>query len=257
MSTPPPPPPPGEREQRLVQQAIHVVAECAGELAPRWSRFITKPEELYAIGTFALYRLAHELRDEVSEVNRDFVALARRRVRGAMRDSLRLEAFHDRLARAVENAADRLLADLRDDGFNVLEHHEEDAEKRMEPFLKRVLAATFAAGVDEVLKYKGEDAAAVREEYAHAIESLRRTLPKLERDEVQVVLLVYSNGKTLDEASKILGIGYNTARRRHERALDRLQKYLLLLGVTRAPPPIDIPGISSALSANDAGEPPP
>lgn len=252
--TTPPPAPPGEREQKLVQQAMHVVAECAADLAPRWSRFVSTPEELYAVGTFALYRVAHQFRDEV---NPDFVDLARRRVRGAMRDSLRLQALRDRQERAVANAADQFLGEHRDRGFNVLVHHEEEAEKRLDPFLQRVLAATFAAGIDEVLKYKGEDAAAVHQEYAQAITALRRALPRLERAEVQVILLVYSKGHTLDEVCETLGIGYNTARRRHESALDRLFQLLVSLGVDRAPPPLDLPGMGTALPANEVEEPAP
>lgn len=243
---------PSERQQQLVREALHVVERCAKDLAARWSRFIQRPEELHAIGTLELYRVAHDFRDEM---NPDFIDLARRRVYGAMLDTLRIENRHDRLRRALELANDRHLAEYDDTELNVLVHHEEEAEKRTEPFLQRVLAAVFAAGIDEVLKHKGEDAAAVREEYASAIASLRKVLPKLPRDEAQVILLVYSSGKTIDVASTILGITYISARRRHERGLDRLHVLLMAFGVTRAPPSMDVPGVGPALAANDGGLP--
>lgn len=243
-----PPPAPSAVEQQRVREALHVVHECARQIAPRWSRFVADPRELIAIGTFALYRAAHAYH---AEVKNEFEHFARGRVRSAMLDHLRAEAFHDRLQRAVENAADRHLSEYHDDELNVLIHHEEHAEARISPFLKRVLAATFAAGIDEAIRYDGEDAVAVREEYARAIDALREALRRLERDEIDVILLVYSKRMTLDEASRELGIGYNTARRRHVRALDRLHKFLDVLGVERAPLPLDLPGVGAALAAND------
>lgn len=243
-----PPPGPGPREQRLVREALHVVRECAAEVSAYWTRYVKRPEELHAVGTFALYRAAGRFREEMGN---EFAYYARSHVRGAMVDSLSIEAFHDRLQRAVENAADRHLSEYHDDELNVLIHHEEHAEARISPFLKRVLAATFAAGIDEAIRYDGEDAIAVRQEYARAIDALREALGRLERDEIDVILLVYSKRMTLDEASRELGIGYNTARRRHVRALDRLHKFVDVLGVERAPRPLDLPGVGAALAAND------
>lgn len=243
---------PGPREQLLVRSALPVLEACAIEVQVGWQRFVGSPDELYAVGTFALYRAAARYREEM---NTEFEDYARRRVRGAMRDCLKIEVQQERLRRAAESAADRFLAEYRDDEFDVLKHDEEDAKKRLAVFARGVLAATFAAGIDEAVRCDGEGAVVVRQEYAHAIAALREALPKLEHVEIQTILLVYSGHKTLDEASEVLGLSYRTMRRTHERALSRLHQELTLRGVTRAPPIADVPGVGPAFPANEVERP--
>ncbi|APR86125.1 RNA polymerase sigma factor for flagellar operon [Minicystis rosea] len=243
-----PPPPPTEREQRLVREAVHVVAECAADVAPRWSRFVSNPEELYAVGTFALYRAARAFRDEMCP---SFVLFARCRVRWAMLDNLRLQARRHRIERAAMAASDRFAAEYALAGFDVLDHDQDDIRRHLHEFASRLFAATFAAGIDEVLRGDDREAVELRAEYAHAITSLRKALGALEPREAEVVVLVYGKGKTLQEVSEHVGVAYSTARERHARALDRLHKFLTAFGVTRAPPPIDAPGVPPVLAAND------
>jgi RNA polymerase sigma factor (sigma-70 family) len=240
---------PGPEHQERVREAIHVVQEEARRVQRRWSRFVGRPEELYALGTMALYRAAALYEPEK---NPEFVDYARRRVRGAMLDSLRIEGMQERIKRAAEAAADRFLAEFAETEFTPLRHAEPEARERSTAFARAVLAATFAGGVDEVMRGQGEEGAALRNEYATAIRALQLSLRRLERGDVQVILLVYSGGKTLEEAAEILAIGYNTARRWHARALARLHQEMEIRGVTGAPPPMDLQEVPAA---NDPGAP--
>jgi RNA polymerase sigma factor (sigma-70 family) len=242
-------PPPSPREQQLVREALHVVDACAAEIARRWPRFVQRPEELRSVGTFALYHAARRFRDDM---NHSFADYARRRVRGAMLDALRLDARHDRVERAAMMAADRFAAEHVLEGFDALTHDENDARDKLGDFASQLFGAMFAAGVDEVLRGGAEENVALRAEYAHAIASLSRALRAIDEREAQIVVAVYSRGKTLEEASHDFGIAYSTARARHARALARLHTFLTHLGVTRAPPIADLPGAGSALPANDA-----
>jgi RNA polymerase sigma factor (sigma-70 family) len=239
---------PTPEQQHRVREALHVVHEEARRVQRKWSRFVAKPEDLLAVGTMALYRAAALYNEEKGT---DLVAYARRRVRGAMLDSIRVERAQERIARAAEMAADRLLGEHAEAEFDPMRHGEPEAQERSRVFARAVLAATFVAGVDEVMRAAGEEGAALRLEYAQAIRALQASLRRLERAEVQVILLVYSGGKTLDEASEILGIPYRTLRRTHARALARLHQEMESRGVTRAPPTMDLAGIDAA-PANDA-----
>jgi RNA polymerase sigma factor (sigma-70 family) len=245
-------PAPTEEEQRLVRSALHLVDECALDLALRWSHLIKSHKELYAEGVFGLYRAATKYREEK---NPHFPTYARFKILGAMRDSLRVEQFHDRLRRAAEDAVDEHLAEHRDIERNAFIYEEEDARRRLRSFATGVFTATFAAGLDAVMREQGEEALALRREYATAIDGLRRSLAMIAPHESQILLLVYGHKKTLDESSKELGITYIDARRRHARALERLLVYLQVHGVTRAPPSMDLPSVGTVLPANES-EPP-
>ena len=174
VTTPPDVEPPTTLQQTRVKYALPVVARAAAHVMRRYPGR-GKPQELYAVGTFALYRLAREFRDEMSH---DFADIAYRRVRDAMRDSLRLERKQDRRRRAAEKGADLFLAYLRDDEYNVLYHDDADAGRRLGEAADALLAATFAAVVGEQMALQAEDPAAIEEEYRRAIEALGAAVHK-------------------------------------------------------------------------------
>jgi RNA polymerase sigma factor (sigma-70 family) len=237
MSAAPAPPggAPSVREQTRVKYALHVVERAASQLARRFPGRI-KARELYAIGTFALYRAAREFRDEHSH---DFADYAYRRVRCAMLDELRLETKQERRRRAAYKGADLFLATYRDDEFNVF-LHDDDAEvgRRLQECADDLLAATFAAMVEEAQRADAEDPVDASEEHRRAHEALAGALRVLTEEQREILALVYREQKTLDEAAAALGLTYITTRRRHAGALAALREELRRLGVDRAPPTV-------------------
>lgn len=240
--------PPTVRQQTLVKYALPVVGRAADDTMRRYPGR-GKPQELYAVGTFALYRIAREFRDEMSH---DFADHAYRRVRNAMRDALKIESKHDRRRRAARKSGDLFLAFLRDDEYNVLEHDDDDATRRLEDAADALLAATFAGIVEEQLALQSEDPAADDEEYRGAIEALGTAVRALPEQQAETLKLVYRDGQTLEEAGKILGISYATVRRRHADALVTLREELGKLGVNRAPPSLDREGVDAPLGDPDS-----
>ncbi len=142
-------------------------------------------------------------------------------------------------ARRTRRARLRFLAHLRDDEYDVLVHDEDDARRRLEDATDDLLAATFAALVEETRREDAEDPVAAEEDYRHAREALAQASLALSEEEREILALVYREGKWFGEAGEALGVSESTARRRHEGALRKLRKELGKLGVDRAPPPRD------------------
>lgn len=242
--------PPTPSLQTLVKYALPVVARAAADTMRRYPGR-GKPQELYAVGTFALYRIAGEFRGEMSH---DFADLAYRRVRNAMRDALKLERKQDRRRRAAENGGDLYLAFLRDDEYNVLWHDDVDAARRLDDAADALLAATFAAVIEQQVALQAEDPAADDEEYRGAIEALGTAVQALPEEQAQTLKLVYRDGKTVDEIAKALGLSFRTVQRRHAGALVTLRDELGKLGVSRAPPSLDLHDAGDGLGGPDSSD---
>lgn len=238
MSAVPTPPDsqPSALERTRVKHALHVVEREATKLELRFPGR-ADARALYAVGTFALYRAARRFRDELS---RDFVDYARRCVRGAMLDSLRLEKKEERRKRAAVKGADLYLATYRDDELNIF-LHDEDTEvgRRFQECADDLLAATFAAMAEEMRRSDEEDPVADEEESRRALTALASAMDALTVEQREILTLVYRRQKTLDDAAQALELTYITTRRRHAEALARLREELEKLGVDRAPPIVD------------------
>ena len=247
-------PPPTTLEQTRVRYALHVIERAAKHVASRFPRGKVKPKELHAVGTFALYRAAREFRDELSH---DFADYAYRKVRDAMRDSLRLDHKADRRLRAAYKAADLFLGHRRDDEYNVLLTDEYDTTVRLEELVDELLVAAFVGAVEEQTRIAAEDPAEAEEEYRFAVDALGTALGRLPAGQAEILRLVYRDGKNLDEVSGAVGVSYRTAQRRHAEALAALRGELVALGVCRAPPPLDVADVGDffpdAWPANEAG----
>ena len=226
---------PSAREQTLVKYGLFVVERAASKLARRFPGRV-RARELYAVGTFALYRAARDFRDEH---NHDFADYAYRRVRGAMLDELRLVSRQERRLRAAVKGGDLFLSTYRDDEYDMLVHDDEDAARRLQEGVDSLLAATFAAMVEETQRIDDEDPLEAEEEYRRAQEALAIALRAVTDEQRAVLALVYRDQSTLDEAARVLGLTYITIRRRHADALERLRAELGKLGVDRAPPIVD------------------
>jgi RNA polymerase sigma factor (sigma-70 family) len=246
--------PPTTLEQTRVRYALPVIERAAKDVASRFHRVTIDPKALYAEGTFALYREARLFRDEMSH---DFADYAYRKVRDAMRDSLKVEHRADRRLRAGYKGADRFLAHRRDDEYNVLLHDEYDATVRLEEFVDELLVAAFAGVAEEQARIAAEDPVAAEEEYHCAVEALGTAFGRLSAEHARILVLVYRDDMDLDEASRAMDLSYRTAQRRHVEALAALRGELVTLGVCRAPPPLDVPEVGSffpgAQPANEGG----
>lgn len=218
-------------EQTRVRYALHVVERAASQIARRFPGR-ARARELYAIGTFALYRAARDFRDELSH---DFADYAYRRVRWAMLDELRALSKHERRARAAWKGGDLFLATYRDDDFNIFKHDtDEEVSRRLQSCVDDLLAATFAAMVEESQRIDAE-----AEDARRSAGALTAAMTTLTDEQREIVGLVYRDEYTLDGAAKLLGLTYITARRRHADALSRLREALQGAGTPAgvAPPP--------------------
>jgi RNA polymerase sigma factor (sigma-70 family) len=221
-------------EQTRVREALHVVERAAGELARAFPGRVRAPE-LLAVGTFALYRAARVFEEELSHDFRDY---AYHRVRFAMIDSLRLETKQERRLRAAMKGADLFLATYRNDEINVFEDDDDAVTARVAEGADALLAATFAAMVEEQQRIDEEDPVAEVEEHRVAREALATALHALDDEQRQVLALVYREGRTVEDIADTMGLSDRTIQRRHANALKRLREELGKLGVDRAPPPL-------------------
>jgi RNA polymerase sigma factor (sigma-70 family) len=226
--------PPTVREQTRVRAALQVVERAAGELAQAFPGRVRAPE-LLAVGTFALYRAAHAFKEELSHDFRDY---AYHRVRFAMIDSLRLETKHERRLRAAMKGADLFLSTYRNDEINVFDDDDDDVTARVTEGADALLAATFAAMVEEQQRIDEEDPVADVEEHRVAHEALATAMRNLDDEERQVLGLVYREGRTVEDIAETMGLSVRTIQRRHANALKNLREELGKLGIDRAPPPL-------------------
>ena len=228
---------PTVRQQTLVREALPVIERAAKDVARRFGHG-TSPRELYAVGMFALYRVAAEFEDKVSH---DFNDHAYRRARTAMREALRVETRHARRVRAAYDGADMFLAYLRDDTYNVLEHDEEESRRRLEESADALLAATFAALAAEQQRLDVEDPAAAEAEHRDAYEALAQAMQRIPAWAERLLRLLFFERQTLVEAAVTLSVSYATVRRHRDEALAFLRDELHKLGVDRVPPLRDGP----------------
>jgi RNA polymerase sigma factor for flagellar operon FliA len=224
---------PSVREQTLVRAALHVVERAAGELEKAFPGRVRAPE-LLAVGTFALYRAASAFDEELSHDFRDY---AYHRTRFAMLDALRLETKNDRRLRAAMKASDLFLATYRNDEVSVFDD-DETVKDLVSEGAEALLAATFAAMVEEQQRIDEEDPVAEVEEHRVACEALEVAMGALTEEQRRLLTIVYRELRTLEDATGVLGLSYATVRRRHADALARLRDELGKLGVDRAPPPL-------------------
>lgn len=227
--------PPTAREQLLVRRAMPMVDRVATQVS-RMFHGRVKPKELWALGTFGLYRAARTYRDEMSH---DFADYAFRRVRDAMLAAVNVELFHERVRRAAIRGADDLAAHYRDDTWNPVEHDEADARRGLRRFFEELLAATFTAAVEEAKRAAEASPSDLDAAYRHAMDALAASLRALSDEELKLVTMVYREQRTIEEAGVLLEVSYATARRTHAKALAVLREELGKAGVDAAPTTID------------------
>lgn len=205
-------------QHRLVKRSLPLVERCARRVLLRFSGLIAF-DDLCSEGKLGLYA-AVRLFDEA--LGPSFETYAQKRVEGAMYRAVACETRNDRVRRAALRAMACHLSYYHDD-FNVLQHQDTELERRFHQFSESLLASAFAAGIEEIAREVARDRLAEHEEEARAVAALKKLPP----DEYQVIVLIYYEGRTLNEVAALLGLREKkTPWRRCQRALKRLRDEL-------------------------------
>jgi RNA polymerase sigma factor (sigma-70 family) len=237
------PPPPTAYEHLLVRTTGDVVVRSANWCARKFPNFVhdhgvMSKGDLMALGIEALYRAARVYSEKE---NPEFAAFARFYVRGAMLNAIDDLFFEERIKRAAAQAEYNFCAYFVDPDYNVMKHDGLEARRRYRSFANGVLAATFAAAIEEAKSHLDEAELSERADYEHAIATLHTALAKLTDADRQLLALAYRDLMNLKAAASELGIPYGTARAPHARALKLLHEHLVQAGITRAPRPLVAP----------------
>lgn len=169
-----------------------------------------------------------------------FEAYARFRVRGAMYDGIKCEAFQRRVERAGTRAADELLAFYRDD-FDIMVHDKDELQRRLDKFSDAVLVAALLGMTEEAQKQCAPDEVEEREEYLRVRAFLQSGLKELPVKHQRLLTLLYTDGHAQKDAAQIMDVDVSTVRRNHEAALERLRKWMRIHGVDAMPDPTRVP----------------
>jgi RNA polymerase sigma factor FliA len=212
-----------------------LVEKLAGPLARKYVGLIAE-DDLIALGNFGLTEAARTYQSERGP----FEPYARKRVRGAMFDGIRLEAFEARVARAGVLAADELLAFYQDD-FNILTHDADELQRRLDKLSDAVLVATLLGMTEEAQKACSPEEAAEREEYSLVRELLHEGVGALPAKLQRVIVLLYTDGHTQEATAQIMDVNVSTVLRRQQAALERLRKWMSSKGIESLPDPANVP----------------
>jgi RNA polymerase sigma factor (sigma-70 family) len=221
----------------LVQEVLGsgVVEKLARPLSLKYAGMILL-DDLVQLGREGLLQAAPKYNPEEGH----FLPFARCRIRGAMYDGIRLEAFEARVARAGVRAADEVLAFYQDD-YNVLQHDADELQRRLDRFSDAMLVATLLGEVSEAEKVCSPDEAAERQEYLHVRKLLRGGVRELPAKQQRVLVLLYTDGHTQEEAAEIMHRDVTTVRRNQKAAIERLRKWMSFHGVEMLPDPVNVP----------------
>jgi RNA polymerase sigma factor (sigma-70 family) len=249
-------PPSTARQHALIREALPQVERAAKHVA-RKAKGLVKIDDLIGVGKIELLRSAREFRDDHAHT---FAVYAYNRICGKMMRDVEATAYQERIKRAmrVRHAYDR--AFLRTD-FDPRKHDDREARRKYRTIANGLLAATFAAAVEEAQKIASEQEAGEREEYETAINALRQAMSKLSAEQLDLLLLIFRDLKTLNETGAALQLTFPQVRYQLGKALERLREELIALGVRRAPRPIVAPdmgpGFGEGGPANDGAPSPP
>jgi RNA polymerase sigma factor (sigma-70 family) len=230
---PEPEPPLTAEQERRVRASPPLVKRAAARVARRFKRFV-EPPQLWAIGTLEMYRAVRAFKPEF---NHEFEDYAERRMRWAMVKAIGEELFQDRIRRCVDIASDQYWAYVADPSYDASKHDDEEARRRFRAIANGMLAGAFMAGVEEAQRATPEGDAADREEYEVAVQALRAALQQLSEPHHSLLVLLYRDLRTTEEASVALHLSVSTVKRYHAEGLVRLRQNLGEQGVTEAPAP--------------------
>jgi len=221
----------------LVQEvlAVGVVEKMALPLSVKYSGLIAL-DDLEQLGREGLLQAAPRYKPEEGP----FLPFARFRIRGAMYDGIRLEAFEARVTRAGVRAADEVLAFYQDD-YDVVHHDADELQRRLDRLCDATLVATLLGEVTEAQKACSPGEAAEQKEYLHVCELLRLGVQELPAKQKRVLVLLYTEGHTQEEAATIMDRDVTTVRRNQKAAILRLRTWMSFHGIEMLPDPANVP----------------
>jgi RNA polymerase sigma factor for flagellar operon FliA len=222
---------------RLVMEHVGLVKAMASRLANRLPPQV-EVSELVSVGVLGLIDAAGRFRPSLGV---PFSAFARRRIHGAMLDSLRGLDWAPRAVRKLRRDVDAAIATLRFQLGREPEAHEiagalDVSEAEYERMLDRLKSAELASirqsatGEDgrstldvEIEPSEGPHARLEREEMRRLLARAITELPDRER---QILALYYDEELTLAEIGQVIGVGESRVSQLRSQAIARLRTSL-------------------------------
>jgi RNA polymerase sigma factor (sigma-70 family) len=249
-------------QHQLVRDALPMVDECADSLCRKYDLFGRSPphrhvhnggprdcvgySDLCSIGKLALYDAVPRFQEGR---NRSLRRFARLRVFGAMMNELKCTTKQARIERAMLRAVAYFLADYNDD-FDISQHDQAEMQRRVDNMCDMAAAVMFVAGSEEARAEVERDAVADSEESARAIEAVRKIVSDLSEDNRKFLDLLFGSGFDHHKVGEELGLARETVCRRLARVCADLKRLLKIMGIMRAPPPMQL-GIPPVLNEPD------
>jgi RNA polymerase sigma factor (sigma-70 family) len=252
-------------QHQLVRDALPLVHECADAFCWAYDLYGRPPprrhvhqssaddcvgySDMSTVGKLALYDAVprfHEGR------NRSFRRFVKLRVCGAMMDELRCTTRQGRIDRAMRRAATYFLADYNDD-FDISKHDTAEMQRRVDLMCDTVAAVMFATGAEQARVQTAPDVLADAEENVAAVEALREIMGGLSEDTRRFLDMLFAAGFDQHKVGEELGVTNETVCRRLARLCADLRRLLKVMGIKRAPPPMQL-GLRPVL--NEPEDPP-
>ncbi len=226
-----------ETRDRLVMEHVGLVKAMASRLAHRLPPQV-ETSELISVGVLGLVNAAGRFN---SSLGVPFDAFARRRIQGAMLDSLRAMDWAPRALRKLRREVDATIARLRSELAREPEHDEiaraldvsgEEYDRMLDQLRSAELASIRQASVDadgqstldvavdaSETPYARLERLELRSRLAAGIEQL----PERER---QILALYHEEGLTLAEIARVIGVGESRVSQLRTQAIARLRSIL-------------------------------
>ncbi len=227
------------QQHKWVREALFLVDEQAASigamlhLPPKHDRL----DDFRSIGKLALY----EQVTRYDPARGKFADFARRRVRGAILNTVKAETRAERIEIAMAIAVANRMADYHDD-YKFWELDEAKAEVHLDKFCETAAVVMFVAGAEQARREAEEDPVEGREEHERAFAVLKELVRALRPEEQELLSLLFVCGFDQHEAAQRLGVHKDTVWARSKRLLVKLQHEMRMQQIREAPcPRNDVP----------------
>lgn len=226
-----------ETSNRLVLEHVGLVKALASRLAQRVPSHV-EVGELVSVGMMGLVEAARRFKPSMGV---PFDAFARRRVHGAMVDSLRGMDWAPRSLRRMRREIDAVISKLRHETnrepteleiAGALSVSEPEYRKMLDQIRAVDLAALrqLDSGPDDHplldVAFDGSDGPHVQFERLELREHLARAIAVLPPRERRILALYYEHELTLAEIGAVIGVGESRVSQLRTQAIARLRSYL-------------------------------
>lgn len=213
-------------QQRLVLDQGRLVRNLTLRYARKYRNLMSEDD----IAQWIQVGLAESARSWDRSANTPFGAFAWKRISGLIADAVHGEV---RQRDIVRRASEACMEAQRDEGE--LEDSQEIVYARTERLAARISTAIMLGLVNEdsgLTALEDEDAMAERDFVQRVKRALRDMLRLLSVRRQRLLELYYVEERDLKEVALLLQIGYSSARREHNEALDELAEMLNAQGLT-------------------------